>query len=646
MSCVDPTTRKPPPLRASRTSKKRALVLVGLHLAIALHVAHWQSTGETLSPLEPSEAMEFSKHSIINAGFVFFGLTILSTLVLGRWFCGWACHLVALQDWSLWILGKLGIKPRPFRSRLLAWVPLVAALYMFFWPLAFRIWSGSPVTDTTVALTKTEFWETFPPLSVALLTFLVCGGLIVYFLGAKGFCTYACPYGAIFGAVDRLAPGRIRVTDACEGCGHCTATCTSNVRVHEEVRDHGMVVDPGCMKCGDCVSVCPMNALYFGFGKPAAGLGGAARKKKNAYSWAEEGLLAVFFLVSLFVYRGLYGRVPFLLALGLAAILAYLSLLFAKLFVEPDLSLGKKVLKRGGRLTRAGALFAAAMVTTLLATGHSGLIQYHDARSARASEDTLSLQQRALLLREAARGEELARVEAGLGHAEFVQRFGWLDVPGIGLRTAWLGLAAGDDDGFENELEAALERYPENFGLQENLGQFYQARGRVEEAVGRFEAALSVHPSVPLYDRLAQLHLATRRPDRALEVYEEAIRKLPENADLRFNLGIAYELNGRTTDALSSFEEVLRIDPERVDAHENLGRGYLAGGRFDEAVPHLERALELAPRSLDNLELLVVAYLESGLREQASQAVGDALASGHLPPEMAARYQLLIEQHE
>ena len=68
--------------------------------------------------------------------------------------------------------------------------------------------------------------------------------------------------------------------------------------------------------------------------------------------------------------------------------------------------------------------------------------------------------------------------------------------------------------------------------------------------------------------------------------------------------------------------------------------------RWGDAVPHLERALELAPRSLDNLELLVVAYLESGLREQASQAVGDALASGHLPPEMAARYQLLIEQHE
>ena len=42
-----------------------------------------------------------------------------------------------------------------------------------------------------------------------------------------------------------------------------------------------MVVDPGCMKCLDCVSVCPMNALYFGLGKPSlfAGAKPAARSR-------------------------------------------------------------------------------------------------------------------------------------------------------------------------------------------------------------------------------------------------------------------------------------------------------------------------------------------------------------------------------
>src|SRR5207244_13139649 len=114
------------------------------------------------------------------------------------------------------------------------------------------------------------FLATFPGPLFALLTFVACGFAAVYFLGAKGFCTYGCPYGAMFGGLDRFSPGRIVVSDACEQCGHCTATCTSNVLVHDEVRRFGMVVDPGCMKCLDCVSVCPKGALSFSFARPSA----------------------------------------------------------------------------------------------------------------------------------------------------------------------------------------------------------------------------------------------------------------------------------------------------------------------------------------------------------------------------------------
>src|SRR5206468_2843618 len=141
-------------------------------------------------------------------------------------------------------------------------------------------------------------WKTFPPVAIAALTFVSCGFVIVYLLGNKGFCTYACPYGGIFGPVDYLAPGKIRVTDDCNGCGHCTATCTSNVRVAEEVATFKMVVDPGCMKCMDCVNVCPNDALYFGFGKPSAvALKQAAKRPRRSFdfTWPEEiGMAAIF----------------------------------------------------------------------------------------------------------------------------------------------------------------------------------------------------------------------------------------------------------------------------------------------------------------------------------------------------------------
>src|SRR5947208_12493488 len=74
-------------------------------------------------------------------------------------------------------------------------------------------------------LVTSNFWETFPSVAVAIPFLLICGFLTVYFLGQKGFCTYACPYGGFFGLADKLSPGKIRVTDACNQSGHCTLTC-------------------------------------------------------------------------------------------------------------------------------------------------------------------------------------------------------------------------------------------------------------------------------------------------------------------------------------------------------------------------------------------------------------------------------------
>jgi polyferredoxin len=117
----------------------RAFTLIAVHVVAIVHFAHWRTTGRTITPLEPSEAMQTLELGYVNAGFVVLVGSIVLTLILGRWFCGWLCHFVAYQDLCAWILRKVGLKPRPVRSRLLALIPFAAAFYMFLWPSVRRM---------------------------------------------------------------------------------------------------------------------------------------------------------------------------------------------------------------------------------------------------------------------------------------------------------------------------------------------------------------------------------------------------------------------------------------------------------------------------------------------------------------------------
>ncbi|MCH8965812.1 MAG: 4Fe-4S binding protein, partial [Planctomycetes bacterium] len=376
-----------PPRRGYAHWRAASLMLV--YVLITAHIMHWLITGKTLAPLELNEVMYTLELGIVTAGFVFMTVALLATAVFGRFFCSWGCHILALQDLCTWILRKLNIRrPRGIRSRVLLWVPLGAALYMFAWPQVVRLWEGRDLPELRVTVdhdgwasfVTEDFWRNLPGPGVALITFAVCGFLIVYVLGSRGFCTYGCPYGALFRVADRVAPGRIRAGPDCIQCGACTAACPSHVRVHEELARYGMVVDPACLKDLNCVAVCPQRSVHFGFGRPAlipTRMSDTVVHKVRDFAWWEETIMAAVFLLVLVIYRGLYDRVPFLLSIAVGAIGAYLCIVFLRLLRQPEVKLNRLRLKQHGRILLAGWLFSAATGLAVLATVHSAAVRYH-----------------------------------------------------------------------------------------------------------------------------------------------------------------------------------------------------------------------------------------------------------------------------
>lgn len=479
-------------IRDSRTAPWRALALITLNLLMIAHVIQWWVMAKTVSPIEPSETMFTLQNGAINAGFIFFTVAILATLVFGRFVCGWGCHILALQDLCAWALKKIGLTPRPFRSRLLVFVPLVAALYMFVWPTTARFLTraaGEPlIPQFTNHLVTTEFWATFPSIALAIPFLFICGFMTVYFLGSKGFCTYACPYGGFFSLADRLSPGKIRVTDACNECGHCTATCTSNVIVHAEVKQYGMVVDPGCMKCMDCISVCPNDALYFGFGKPAVGVKKTIAKNYSL-SWPEEIVGAVIFLLSYLAVWDVYQLVPMLMALGIAAVTVFLVLRTWRIFVAKDLSFYRFSLKSSGSIQKAGWIFLTFALLWIGLNTHSGLVRYHEYEGALAYDkiqipDELALAQ--VNPDSWLNATDRQNIAYGKKHLYNAFDGGFLVNSTVLPKLAWLEYLSGNPEQAVKLLGLAVNHQQ---GRPKALSYYY--RGAMLNRLGRYDQALT-----------------------------------------------------------------------------------------------------------------------------------------------------------
>lgn len=150
----------------------------------------------------------------------------------------------------------------------------------------------------------------------------------------------------------------------------------------------------------------------------------------------------------------------------------------------------------------------------------------------------------------------------------------------------------------------------------------------IEAASHALEGPLTKRENARAYWLMAQSDEAMGRLDKALSVYQLAVRILPKDVGLRLSLGDLFERVGLEDRARPQYQAALDRDPGNVAAQVGLGDLLLDQGLFEEALSHFRKIR--GSRAGDPQVALGQARSLEGLRryDEAESALRPALACG------------------
>ncbi len=216
--------------------------------------------------------------------------------------------------------------------------------------------------------------------------------------------------------------------------------------------------------------------------------------------------------------------------------------------------------------------------------------------------------------------------------------------------------ALGDLYARKGDTAEAIARYL-------RLGELYRADGDLVKAIAVYKKVLKLNPQnieaslacASLYAEqglvgeakiqymgIAEQYAKRGETRKALEVYQRIVDLEPGSSALVARLAdmfvkegmiqeaitqlsrgaqVAQKL-GHTGEAVQLLKRVVQLDPDSFEAHYHLGRLLFQGGNYDEAIQELNLAASIDPTNVQPLAFLGQAYEQKGLFDQAVTVYG------------------------
>ena len=148
-----------------------------------------------------------------------------------------------------------------------------------------------------------------------------------------------------------------------------------------------------------------------------------------------------------------------------------------------------------------------------------------------------------------------------------------------------------------------LSKNPDDAAVHFQLGYADTALGKRDDAASEYREAIENDPKMgPAYLNLG-LILLEEKPeksgalDEALSSLEQADELMPNQAKVKYALGLALERSARRDDAIESFRAALKLDAQDFPAQLELARVLFSEEKFSDAEGEFRKAVALKPDS-------------------------------------------------
>lgn len=225
----------------------------------------------TMNYLSPYVIIDGASQGIVNGSLVMFGLLFLSSLFLGRLWCGWACPAGGLAE----ICQAVNSRPvKPKKVDWTKWAIWIPWLTVIAWAAvsAGGYQRVDLLLDTQNGISVAG--DADRPVVFAYVIYFIVVGLfagLAVLAGRRAGCHSICwmaPFMILGRKIRNLAAWpslRLKATpEQCSNCQTCTKNCPMSLDVTAMVQS-GQMEHPECILCGTCVDGCSRSAIRYSF---------------------------------------------------------------------------------------------------------------------------------------------------------------------------------------------------------------------------------------------------------------------------------------------------------------------------------------------------------------------------------------------